>query len=347
MTSRTTKKSTAKKRTSAVRKAQTSKRATPAKRQAVAKNGGGSAPLLMVNGLSTYFDITGGFLSRTLARVHAVEDISFEVGRGETLALVGESGCGKSTTGRTLIGLEKPVAGSIKYENQELVGLKNEALKPMRRTMQMIFQDPYSSLNPRMTAGASIGEPMRVHGVVPKADVPECVVELLKKVGLGAEHYDRYPHEFSGGQRQRLCIARALGVQPRMIVADEAVSALDVTIQAQVINLMMDLQSELGLSYLFISHDMAVVERISHRVAVMYLGRIVEIGPRRAVFESPQHSYTRKLLAAVPIADPSVRRKKRKLMADEIPSAARPLGYVPKKLEFRQVAKDHLVAIED
>lgn len=309
------------------------------------KNANGR-PLLEVNGLSTYFDITGGFLSRPLARVHAVEDVSFELGRGETLAMVGESGCGKSTTGRTLIGLEKPVAGSIKYDDQELVGLKSEQLKPMRRKMQMIFQDPYSSLNPRMSAGASIGEPMRVHGIVPKQEVRDRVVELLRKVGLGPEHYDRFPHEFSGGQRQRLCIARALGVQPDMIVADEAVSALDVTIQAQVINLMMDLQSDLGLSYLFISHDMAVVERIAHRVAVMYLGRIVEIGPRRAVFEDPRHSYTRKLLAAVPVADPSVRRKKRKLLVDEIPSAARPLGYVPEKLEFREVAKDHLVAVE-
>ena len=346
MTSRTTKQTAGKTKTAAARKSTAAQKSAPGKRQSASKNGSAGPPLLEVNGLSTYFDITGGFLSRTLARVHAVEDVSFELGRGETLALVGESGCGKSTTGRTLIGLEKPVAGSIKYENQELVGLSNEALKPMRRTMQMIFQDPYSSLNPRMTSGASIGEPMRVHGIIPKADVPDRVVELLRKVGLGAEHYDRYPHEFSGGQRQRLCIARALGVQPQMIIADEAVSALDVTIQAQVINLMMDLQSELGLSYLFISHDMAVVERISHRVAVMYLGRIVEIGPRRAVFEDPQHSYTRKLLSAVPIADPSVRRKKRELMNDEIPSAARPLGYAPERLEFRSVTKDHLVAVE-
>ena len=322
------------------------KRSRAAKAPSRATPRANGTPLLKVDGLSTYFDITGGFLSRPLARVHAVEDVSFDLARGETLALVGESGCGKSTTGRTLIGLETPVAGSITYENEELIGLKNDRRKAMCRTMQMIFQDPYSSLNPRMTAGSSIGEPMRVHGIVPKVEVRERVVDLLRKVGLGAEHYDRFPHEFSGGQRQRLCIARALGVQPRMIVADEAVSALDVTIQAQVINLMMDLQSELGLSYLFISHDMAVVERISHRVAVMYLGRIVEIGPRRAVFEDPQHSYTRKLLAAVPVADPTVKRKKRELMADEIPSAARPLGYVPEKLEFREVSKDHRVALE-
>lgn len=306
----------------------------------------GADPLVEVEGLRTYFDITGGILSRILARVHAVEDVSFTLGRGETLALVGESGCGKSTTGRTLLGLERPVGGSIKYESQELVGLGHQALKPFRRKMQMIFQDPYSSLNPRMSAGASIGEPMRVHGVVPKAEVHARVVELLRKVGLGAEHYDRFPHEFSGGQRQRLCIARALGVRPSLIVADEAVSALDVTIQAQVINLMMDLQEELSLSYLFISHDMAVVERISHRVAVMYLGRIVEIGPRRAVFEDPQHSYTRKLLSAVPVADPSAKRAKRKLLADEIPSAARPAGYKPEPIEFTEVSDGHLVAVE-
>ena len=306
----------------------------------------GAAPILEVEKLCTYFDITGGFLSRPTARVHAVEDVSFKLGRGETLALVGESGCGKSTTGRTLLGLETPVSGSIKYEAQELVGLGSEALKPFRRKMQMIFQDPYSSLNPRMSAGSSIGEPMRVHGVVPKTEVSDRVVELLRKVGLGAEHYDRYPHEFSGGQRQRLCIARALGMQPDLIVADEAVSALDVTIQAQVINLMMDLQEEFSLSYLFISHDMAVVERISHRVAVMYLGRIVEIGPRRAIFENPRHSYTQKLLKSVPVADPTARRDDRKLSNDEIPSAARPLGYEPEPLTFKEVDAGHFVADE-
>lgn len=303
-------------------------------------------PLLEVRDLRTYFDITGGFLSRPTARVHAVENVSFQIAPGETLALVGESGCGKSTIGRTLVGLEKAQSGSVKFEGNELVGLNAEALKPYRREMQMIFQDPYSSLNPRMTAGATIGEPMVVHGIVPKSEVRGVVIDLLKKVGLGEEHYSRYPHEFSGGQRQRLSIARALGVKPRLIIADESVSALDVTIQAQVINLMMDLQTEMGLSYLFISHDMAVVERISHRVAVMYLGEIVEIGPRRKVFGNPQHSYTRKLLAAVPVADPSLKRKKRKLLSDEIPSAAKPVDYEPPPQEFNEVAEGHFVAVE-
>ncbi|MEM9359124.1 MAG: ATP-binding cassette domain-containing protein [Pseudomonadota bacterium] len=311
-----------------------------------ADKSGPDSRLLTVSGLCTYFNITSGFLSRPVARVHAVEDVSFELERGETLALVGESGCGKSTTGRTLIGLEQPQQGSIKYDGSELVGLNSQQLKPFRRKMQMIFQDPYSSLNPRMTAGASIGEPMRVHRVLPKADVKDRVVDLLRKVGLGPEHYGRYPHEFSGGQRQRLCIARSLGMTPTLLVADEAVSALDVTIQAQVINLMMDLQEEFNLSYLFISHDMAVVERISHRVAVMYLGRIVEIGPRRSVFENPQHSYTRKLLAAVPVADPTVRKTQRKLMSDEIPSAARPLGYQPEAVQYNEVSPKHFVAQE-
>ena len=303
-------------------------------------------PLIEVKDLSTYFDITGGFFARPQARVHAVENISFEIKPGETLAMVGESGCGKSTTGRTLVGLEKAAAGSVKFDGEELVGKTADQLKPFRREMQMIFQDPYSSLNPRKTAGSSIGEPMIVHGLATKEEAKELVMDLLLKVGLGPEHYSRYPHEFSGGQRQRLSIARALGLRPRMIIADEAVSALDVTIQAQVVNLMMDLQEELGLAYLFISHDMAVVERISHRVAVMYLGEIVEIGPRRQVFGDPQHSYTQKLLAAVPIADPSIKRKKRTLMSDEIPSAARPLEYVPKKQEFKEVSEGHFVAVE-
>ena len=302
--------------------------------------------LLNVEGLTTYFDITGGLFGNATARVHAVEDISFHIKPGETLAMVGESGCGKSTTGRTLIGLEHATAGKIWFDGIEIRSMSTRDKKKARTQMQMIFQDPYSSLNPRMTVGASISEPMLVHKVMPKADVKDHVIGLLRKVGLPAEHFSRYPHEFSGGQRQRICIARALGLNPKMIIADEAVSALDVTIQAQVINLFMDLQAEFGLSLLFISHDMAVVERISHRVAVMYLGRIVEMGPRRAIFDNPQHSYTQKLLSAVPIADPTAKRDERKLMVDEIPSAVRPLDYRPEPLSFREVSPGHLVANE-
>lgn len=306
----------------------------------------GDKPLLNVEGLTTYFDITGGFLSTVTARVHAVEDISFSIRPGETLAMVGESGCGKSTTGRTLIGLEPATKGRIEFDGVDLTSMTRGERKAAVTQMQMIFQDPYSSLNPRMTVGQSISEPMLVHNVMPKADVRDHVLGLLRKVGLRAEHFDRYPHEFSGGQRQRICIARALGLNPRMIIADEAVSALDVTIQAQVINLFMDLQDEFGLALLFISHDMAVVERIAHRVAVMYLGRIVEIGPRRAVFDNPQHSYTQKLLSAVPIADPDAERPPRKLMVDEIPSALRPLSYQPQPTSFRDLGNGHLVAVE-
>lgn len=304
------------------------------------------ATILNVEGMTTRFDITGGILGRATARVHAVEDISFHIKPGETLAMVGESGCGKSTTGRTLIGLEKSTAGKIEFDGKDLTKMSRLERRAAVTQMQMIFQDPYSSLNPRQSVGKSISEPMLVHKVMPANDVRDHVVGLLRKVGLQPAHFDRYPHEFSGGQRQRICIARALGLNPRMIIADEAVSALDVTIQAQVINLFMDLQDEFGLSLLFISHDMAVVERISHRVAVMYLGRIVEMGPRRAVFDNPQHSYTQKLLGAVPIADPTADRAKRQLMVDEIPSAVRPLSYKPEPLTFREVEPGHLVANE-
>ncbi|MEM7056845.1 MAG: ATP-binding cassette domain-containing protein [Pseudomonadota bacterium] len=306
-----------------------------------------SAPLLNVEGMTTYFDITGGLLGGVTARVHAVEDISFHIKPAETLAMVGESGCGKSTTGRTLIGLEKATAGKIEFDGVDLTAMSRSDRRDAVTQMQMIFQDPYSSLNPRQTVGTSISEPMLVHNIMPKADVKDHVVGLLRKVGLQPAHFDRYPHEFSGGQRQRICIARALGLSPRMIIADEAVSALDVTIQAQVINLFMGLQEEFGLSLLFISHDMAVVERIAHRVAVMYLGRIVEMGPRREVFDNPQHSYTQKLLSAVPIADPTADRAERGLMVDEIPSAVRALDYKPGTLTFREVSPGHMVANEE
>ncbi|WP_420403979.1 ABC transporter ATP-binding protein [Nisaea sp.] len=300
-------------------------------------------PLLKVEGLTTRFDIRKGMFGAATARVHAVEGVSFELQPGETLALVGESGCGKSTTGRSIIKLVEPNSGSIKFEGAELMGLDPKKMRPLRRDMQMIFQDPFASLNPRMTAGSAIAEPMIVHGLARGKDADERVVSLLRRVGLDAEHAERYPHEFSGGQRQRLCIARALGLGPKLIIADEAVSALDVSIQAQVVNLMMDLQEEFGLAYLFISHDMAVVERVSHRVAVMYLGEIVEIGPRAAVFENAQHSYTKKLMSAVPVADPSRRKRELNLMTDEIPSPLKPMGYEPPKRNYRQVGEGHFV----
>ncbi|HZF75086.1 MAG TPA: ABC transporter ATP-binding protein, partial [Acetobacteraceae bacterium] len=246
-------------------------------------------PLLEVSDLTTRFDIRGGVLSRIRGRVHAVERVSFSLQAGETLALVGESGCGKSTTGRSILRLVPPSAGRILFEGVDVASLDKTALRDMRKRMQMIFQDPFASLNPRKTVGGALAEPIIVHGLDGRQGARERVAELLRKVGLSPDMATRFPHEFSGGQRQRLCIARALALEPRLIVADEAVSALDVSIKAQVLNLMLDLQAELGLAYLFISHDIAVVERVSHRIAVMYLGEIVEIGPRAAIFENPQH----------------------------------------------------------
>ena len=237
------------------------------------------APLLEVEGLTTRFDIRKGLFGTATGRIHAVEGINFSLQPGETLALVGESGCGKSTTGRSIIRLEEPTRGSVKFEGQELTKLNAKQMRPYRRQMQMIFQDPFASLNPRMTVGDAIAEPIIVHELAKGQEARARVASLLQRVGLEPEHAARYPHEFSGGQRQRLCIARALGLEPQLIIADEAVSALDVSIQAQVINLMMDLQEEFGLSYLFISHDMAVVERVSHRVAVMYLGCLLYTSP--------------------------------------------------------------------
>jgi glutathione transport system ATP-binding protein len=302
------------------------------------------APLLRVRRLTTRFDMKAGFFGRVRRRVHAVEQVSFDLAAGETLALVGESGCGKSTTGRSLLRLVDITEGSIEFEGRDIAKLPSDALRPVRRHIQMIFQDPFASLDPRLTVGFSIAEPLYVHGVAEGRQAEDRVAWLLEHVGLAGEHARRYPHEFSGGQRQRIAIARALALNPRIIVADEAVSALDVSIQAQIVDLLLDLQAEFGLSYLFISHDMAVVERVSHRVAVMYLGQIVEIGPRRAIFENPHHPYTRKLMAAVPVADPRRRRRERALSSEEIPSPIRAVGDEPDVAPLSEVAPGHFVA---
>ena len=300
-------------------------------------------PVLQVRNLVTRFPLRSGLFGRVTSQVHAVEQISFSLQPGETLALVGESGCGKSTTGRSLARLVDFQQGQVHIAGRDIGQLKGTALQALRRDIQFIFQDPFASLDPRLTVGYAILEPLLIHRLLPQAQAEQRVRDLLSKVGLPAESANRYPHEFSGGQRQRIAIARALALNPKVVIADEAVSALDVSIRAQVINLMLELQAELGIAFLFISHDMAVVERVSHRVAVMYLGQIVEIGPRRAIFEDPQHAYTQRLLAAVPIADPR-QRKTRTLMVDEIPSPVRALNNPPQVHSLRQVSPGHFVA---
>ena len=280
-------------------------------------------PLIEVTDLKKHFPIRKGILGRTVGNVLAVDGVSFSINEGETLGLVGESGCGKTTVGRTVLRLIEPTSGEIKIRGQEIGSLTKSELRPLRRQMQIVFQDPFSSLNPRIRVGKIVGEPLKVHGVGDKAEREERVAQLFKKVGLRPEQINNYPHQFSGGQRQRVSIARALALDPGFIVADEPVSALDVSIQAQVINLLMDLQRELRLSYLFVSHNLAVVEHISHRVAVMYLGRIVEYADKASLFANPLHPYTEALLAAVPLPDPSLSRTKHRVTGD-VPSPINP-----------------------
>ena len=280
-------------------------------------------PVLEVEGLSKHFPVRKGLLRRTVGHVYAVDEVSFTIGAGETLGLVGESGCGKTTVGRTIMRLIEPTAGAIRLDGHDVTRLGKSEMRPFRRQIQIIFQDPFSSLNPRKRAGDIVGEPLKVHGVLAAKARRERVAELFERVGLRKAQMDNFPHQFSGGQRQRIGVARALALNPRLIIGDEPVSALDVSIQAQVINLLMDLQRELKLSYLFISHNLAVVEHIAHRVAVMYLGRIVEYTDKTTLFTRPLHPYTEALLAAVPVPDPAIKRAKRVVQGD-VPSPLKP-----------------------
>ncbi|EOD00413.1 ABC transporter ATP-binding protein [Caldisalinibacter kiritimatiensis] len=282
-----------------------------------------NSALLKVNGLKKYFPIKSGVFQRTVGYIRAVDGVDFEINKGETMGLVGESGCGKSTIGRTLLRLLKATDGEVLFQDKSLFELNKKDLRKMRTEMQIVFQDPYSSLNPRMTVGEIVGEAIKEHKIANGNELVERVIKVLERCGLSKYHIKRYPHEFSGGQRQRICIARALALEPEFIVADEAVSALDVSIQSQIINLLMDLQEEMGLTYLFISHDLSVVRYISDKIAVMYLGKIVEYADKNELFENPIHPYTKALLSAIPISHP--RDKKKKIILEgDIPSAANP-----------------------
>ncbi|MEP6019006.1 MAG: ABC transporter ATP-binding protein [Paracoccaceae bacterium] len=303
--------------------------------------------LLTVKNLITRFPVKGGFFRRTVANVHAVEDLSFSINKGQTLSLVGESGCGKSTAGRSILRLIEPMSGEIDVGGTDIMALEQKQLRDARRDMQMIFQDPFASLNPQMILSDQVAEPIHNFGTLKGADITKRVEMLFDRVELPRSFMRRFPHELSGGQRQRVAIARALALNPKLIIADEAVSALDVSVQAQVLNLMMELQAELGLSFLFISHDMAVVERVSHYVGVMYLGRIVEMGPRARVFENPQHAYTQALMSAVPIADPRQRKDEKDLNFKPIPSPIHPLSYEAEPSEYNEVEPGHFVLTTD
>jgi oligopeptide transport system ATP-binding protein len=316
--------------------------------------------LLSVGNLVKHFPITRGIIfQKQVAAVHAVDDVSFNIRRGETLGLVGESGCGKSTTGRTILQLYRPTSGSVVFDGVDLVALKGEDLRKMRKKMQMIFQDPYASLNPRMTVGEIIGEPLVVHKVANQKEITERSEQLLELVGLNPAFSNRYPHEFSGGQRQRIGVARALSLQPSFIICDEPISALDVSIQAQVVNLLEDLQSQFNLTYLFVAHDLSMVRHISDRVAVMYLGVIVELASRDEVYYKPLHPYTQALLSAVPIPDPVAdAKRKRTILQGDVPSPVNPPSgcrfrtrcpiaesqCAESRPEFRELKPDHFVA---
>lgn len=302
-----------------------------------------SETILDVSNMSTRFHIHGGVLKRITGFVPAVQNISFAIRRGETLSLVGESGCGKSTVARSILQLSDESTGSVRFLGREIHGVRTAEATKLRNNIQMIFQDPFGSLNPRQSVSQCLSELLRVHNLVPPHALKDRIIELLEMVGLHADHANRYPHEFSGGQRQRICIARCLGMHPKLIIADESVSALDTTIKAQVINLMLELQRRFGVSFLFISHDIGAVERISHRVAVMLRGEIVEIGARAAVLGNPQHDYTRRLIAAVPIADPSAKRKRHRLSRAEVGSRVKPNGWTPALKQYAQVGEDHFV----
>ncbi len=316
--------------------------------------------LMHVKDLKMYFPITQGIvIQRHVGDIKAVDGVTFDIRRGETLGLVGESGCGKSTTGRAILQLYTPTAGEVEFEGHDITKLKGEQLRKMRRRMQMIFQDPYASLNPRMTVGSIVSEPLEVHNILNRSERRERVKELLEVVGLNPYFINRYPHEFSGGQRQRIGVARALALNPDFIVCDEPISALDVSIQAQVINLLQDLQQEFGLTYLFIAHDLSVVRHISDRIAVMYLGKLVELADRKTLYDNPMHPYTQALLSAVPIPDPVVEEKRQRIILQgDVPSPANPpkgcnfCTRCPKAFEpcyetepeFKELEPDHWVA---